>query len=74
MNSFLLGLLFAVVLFVVIGFTFYLGVKFGKQIKKTSTKQEEPDKEEMKRLKKLHEGFVSLMNYDVDTALQRKKV
>jgi hypothetical protein len=45
------------------------------QLKKQPAKQQEPVDEEAKRkAKETHEHFQSLMNYDVNQALQRKKV
>lgn len=73
MNSFLLGLLVAVVFFVVIGVVFYCGYRFGNKYKQ-SKKINEDDQTEIKRLEELQKGFVKIMNYDVDTALGRKKV
>jgi hypothetical protein len=74
LNSFILGLLFAVVLFVVIGVVFYLGYRLGNKGKPSIPQQTEDEDNEIKRLDELQKGFVKLMNYDVSTALTRKKV
>ena len=79
MNSFVLGLLSSVVLFVVIGASFYIGYRLGiknKPIPQVKSQDELSidEKHELQRLENLQKGFVKLMNYDVNTALQRKKV
>jgi CHASE3 domain sensor protein len=74
MNSFLLGLLFGIVLFVVVGLAFYFGYRQGKSNKQPIQELNEDDQNEIKRLEDLQKGFVKLMNYDVATALTRKKV
>lgn len=73
--EFLLGLLAAVVFFVVVLVSFYIGFKFGK--KQSPVQQEtitESDKEEQRKAEELQKSFVKLMNYDLATALNRKKV
>jgi hypothetical protein len=75
LNSFILGLLFAVVLFVVVGLVFYVGYRIGKKKQPiVPTVPTEDDDKEIKRIEDLHKGFVKLMNYDFTTAVQRKKV
>lgn len=70
-NMFLLGLLTAVVLFVVGGALLYVGYRLGKKNKPI---KQELDEVEQHRLKKFNEDFKEMWFYDVDQALQRKKV
>jgi CHASE3 domain sensor protein len=73
-NSFIFGLLFAVVLFVVVGVVFYVGYRLGNKYKQPSQSTTEDEQKEINRLKSIQQDFVKLMNYDVSTALTRKKV
>jgi hypothetical protein len=63
--EFILGLLTAVVFFI----AFYLGTRYGSK-KPTITANEE----DAQRAREHRKGFMNMMNYDVDTALQKKKV
>lgn len=69
--DFLLGLLVGVILFVVIGLSLYIGFRIGKKNRPTPQKI---DEQEEQRIKKFNNHFKALFSYDVDTALQRKKV
>jgi CHASE3 domain sensor protein len=73
-NTFIFGLLFAVVLFVVVGVVFYVGYRLGNKYKQPSQSTTEDEQKEINRLKSIQQDFVKLMNYDVSTALTRKKV
>lgn len=64
--QYILGLLTPVVFFVV----FYMGMKYGKK----QGKPVEIDEEQARKAQRIKEDFQKLMNYDVSTALQRKKV
>lgn len=67
---FIYGLLSAVVFFVSVSITFYIGFRLGSNFKKP----QKVDKEQIKQAEKLQKDFQKLFNYDVTTALQRKKV
>jgi hypothetical protein len=68
--DFLLGLLTAVVFFIALLAFFYMGYKHGK---KAHVPIPLPDAEKHK-MEKFNQHFKDLFSYDVDTALQRKKV
>lgn len=68
--EFVLGLLTAVVLFLLLATAFYFGYKRGKKKSDTNTISEQ----EKRRQKEIQEHFQSLFNYDLDTALKGKKV
>jgi choline-glycine betaine transporter len=68
--QFLYGLLTAVVFFIVLLAVFYVGYKRGKQ---THVSTPIPT-EEKKKMEKFNKHFQALFTYDVDTALQKKKV
>ncbi|WP_368658670.1 hypothetical protein AB3Z07_05065 [Metabacillus halosaccharovorans] len=73
----LIGLLSGIVLFAVLLLVFYMGYKFGNKNQQPPTTkpiQDEQLDEQQRKAKELHEAFSSMMNYDVQTALQRKKV
>jgi hypothetical protein len=63
--EFLLGLLTAAVFFI----AFYLGTRYGSK-KPIIT----ADAEEQRKAKEHRKAFMSMMNYDVDIAIQKKKV
>lgn len=67
---FLYGLLTAVVFFIVVISALYIGYKLGHK----QGKPVEIDEKQIIKAKKIQEDFQKLMNYDVPTALQRKKV
>ncbi|WP_212943145.1 hypothetical protein [Heyndrickxia oleronia] len=69
-NMFIYGVLTAVAFFCVVILLLYIGYRIGKKPKQTV----KPDEEELRKAAKLREDFAKLMNYDVSTALQRKKV
>jgi hypothetical protein len=73
-NSFVLGILFTIAFFVVVGIIFFLGYWLGTKNKQPLQEPTEDEQKEIKRLKGMQEDFVKLMNYDVSTALTRKKV
>jgi hypothetical protein len=67
--DFLYGLLTAVVFFIALLSFYYIGYKQGsKRIAKP------PDDEEVRKAKEMRKNFMNMMNYDVQTALQKKKV
>ncbi|RFU70332.1 hypothetical protein D0469_06955 [Peribacillus saganii] len=68
----LIGLITGLVLFAVLALGFFIGYKFTNKHKATSL---EPVSEEAKRkAEEIQKHFSNLMNYDVATAYQRKKV
>jgi Na+/H+ antiporter NhaC len=67
--DFLYGLLTAVVFFIALISFYFIGYKQGN--KHTS---KPPDDEEVRKAKVMRVDFMNMMNYDVDTALKRKKV
>jgi hypothetical protein len=67
--EFIYGLLTAVVFFIALLSFYYIGYKQGN--KQTS---KPPDDEDVRKAKNLRKGFMNMMEYDVDKALQRKKV
>jgi hypothetical protein len=68
--QFIFGLLTAVVFFIVLLLIFYLGYRYGKR-----TSPPLPVSDEKKReMERFDKHFKALFNYDVSTALQRKKV
>lgn len=68
--EYLIGLLTAVVFFVFLSIVAYVGYRFGK-VKKSIPSE---DDEVQRKREKMQQEFVELMNYDVNKALQRKKV
>jgi hypothetical protein len=71
MNMFLLGLFAGIGFFVVFLLCLYIGYRIGK---KPTAKVEKLEPREIQLQKQLKKEFDSLMSYDVDQALQRKKV
>jgi hypothetical protein len=67
--EFLYGLLTAVVFFIALLSFYYIGYKQGN---KRTTKP--PDDEEVRKAKEIRRGFMNMMTYDVNKALQKKKV
>ena len=67
---FVYGLLTAVVFFIALLGAFYTGYKKGKRTP-TPTPIQEEDK---RKLEQFNKGFKEMFAYDVDKALQRKKV
>jgi hypothetical protein len=63
--EYFLGLLTAVVFFI----AFYLGTRYNSK-KPTIT----ADAEEQRKAREHRKAFMSMMNYDVDIAIQKKKV
>lgn len=70
--QFFLGLLTAVVFFVLLSGAVYIGYRVGK--KKPKPKPQPIDEDEQRKAKQLQQDFVKLMNYNEEIALQRKKV
>jgi hypothetical protein len=66
--EFIYGLLTAVVFFALLSF-YYIGYKQGN--KQTS---KPPDDEEVRKAREMRKSFMNMLTYDVDTALQKKKV
>lgn len=70
--EFLLGLLTTAAFFLCLVLAYWLGTK---QVKKQSkTKYTEDEERLHERVLQQRQNFVKLMNYDVNQALQRKKV
>lgn len=69
--NFFYGLLTAVVFFILFGSCFYVGYKIGRRKKPLEPTEDEYERMRMEQLRK---DFVEVMNYDLETALQRKKV
>jgi hypothetical protein len=67
--DFIYGLLTAVVFFIALLSFYYIGYRQG-----TKRTAKPPDDEEVRKAKNLRKGFMNMMEYDVDKALQRKKV
>jgi len=67
--EFVYGLLTAVVFFIALLFSFYLGTRYGS--KKTTVTA---DEEEQRKARKHREELKALFTYDVNKALERKKV
>jgi hypothetical protein len=65
--EFIYGLLTAVVFFIALLSFYYIGYKQGN--KRTS---KPPDDEEVRKAKEIRRGFMNMMTYDVNKALQRK--
>lgn len=68
--QFLLGLLTAIVFFILLSISFYLGYRFNHK----REKQPNIDEEEQRLNKQLHKDFLKMMNYSTEVALERKKV
>jgi uncharacterized membrane protein len=69
--EYLLGILTGVGLFAFIILSIYIGYRMGNKRSHTNA---EPSEDEQRQQKELKEQFTKLMNYDLNTALQRKKV
>jgi hypothetical protein len=65
--EFIYGLLTAVVFFIALLSFYYIGYKQGNR---RTTKP--PDDEEVRKAKEIRRGFMNMMTYDVNKALQRK--
>jgi hypothetical protein len=50
---------------------FYAGYKHGS---KRTANTKPPDNDELRKAREHRQNFMDMMNYDVETALQRKKV
>jgi cbb3-type cytochrome oxidase subunit 3 len=72
--EFILGLLVGVVFFIALIGIYYLGFKHGKKGKVQREPELTADEEDQRRAKEHRKAFMSMMNYDVDVALQKKKV
>jgi hypothetical protein len=68
--EFFYGLLTAVVFFIALLSFFYLGYKQGKK----GSAPLPIDNEKQSEIERFNRDFKALFNYDVETALQRKKV
>ncbi|MDF1507629.1 hypothetical protein PZE06_05465 [Robertmurraya sp. DFI.2.37] len=68
--QFFLGLLTAVVFFVLLSGAVYIGYRIGKK----KPKPQPIDEDEQRKAKQLQQDFIKLMNYNEEIALQRKKV
>jgi hypothetical protein len=80
-----LGLLSGIIFYAILGLAFYLGYRFSDKIKgkfkfneaiipKSITDNPELSEEQKNKLKQIQEGWQNILNYDVNVALQRKKV
>lgn len=69
--EYFLGLLTGVVFLIMLGLVLFIGYKLGK---KKQPLPIEVDEKEQQRIKRYNDHFKELFSYDVDTALQRKKV
>jgi len=69
--DFIYGLLTAVVFFIALLSFYYIGYKQGSR---RTTKPPDTDLEEIRKAREMRKEFMNMMNYDVDKALQRKKV
>lgn len=67
---FIYGLLTAIVLFLLL----FLAFSIGQRTTKTPNKVNTIDEQEKQRIERLNKHFKELFAYDVDKALQRKKV
>jgi hypothetical protein len=67
--EFLLGLLVGVVFFLCVILAYWLGTKQSKH-----TAPKEMDKQQRDELKRYNDHFKKLFTYDVEKAIQRKKV
>lgn len=70
----LFGALIAAVFLILIFLGGFLGYKLGKKNNLPPPNEDEKNEDEALRQKKLYEDFTKLMNYDVEMALQSKKV
>jgi uncharacterized protein YpmS len=71
--DYFLGLLTAVVFFIAFLFFFYLGTRYGSK-KTTVTADDEVQRKAKSQAEKHREDLMNLINYDVEKAMQRKKV
>lgn len=71
--QFIYGLLTAVVFFILFMLFFYAGIRFEKQKKPPDTEVEKKEQEK-RQVEQFNKHFKELFAYDVDKALQRKKV
>jgi hypothetical protein len=69
-NMYFLGLLTAILFFLLLFLAFYIGSKVGKRPTKTIP----IDDVEKQRIEQFNKHFKALFAYDVDTATRRKKV
>ena len=68
--EYILGLLSGVVFFAVLGAVLYIGYRLGKK----KPQANEVDEEEQRQMKQFDKYFKDIFSYDVEKALQRKKV
>lgn len=68
--EYMLGLLTGVVFFALIGAALFIGYRLGKKKPRSNP----VDEEELRKAKQFNDHFKELFSYDVQTALQRKKV
>lgn len=65
-----IGLVLGLVFFICLSSVFFLGYRLGNKINKP--KSSEPSQEEIKKAQQMIEGFQNIMNYNVETAMQRR--
>ncbi len=79
-----LGLLSGIIFYAILGLIFYLGYRFSNKINKkfkfndqiipkSLTSDSNLTEDQRNKLKQIQEGWNNILNYDVNTALQRKK-
>ncbi|MCD7034316.1 hypothetical protein LRR81_08720 [Metabacillus sp. GX 13764] len=68
--DFFLGLLAGVVFFIAVSMAYKNGYRAGSQ----KAPIQKPDEEANRRVAKMQKDFQNLFNYDMNTALKRKKV
>jgi cystathionine beta-lyase/cystathionine gamma-synthase len=71
--EFLFGVLTTVLFFCCVSVAYRMGKKQAKKISKVNTPSEE-EQHQKEQIKRYNDHFKKLFSYDVDKALQRKKV
>jgi cbb3-type cytochrome oxidase subunit 3 len=72
--EYLIGALLAVFFFCALIGIYYLGFKHGKRGRVQREPELAADEEDKRRAREHRKAFINTMNYDVNTALQKKKV
>jgi hypothetical protein len=72
--EYIIGLISGLVFFICLGLSFYFGYKAGSKKQPITPINQDTDEQTIQRTKQLHEDFQAIMNYDLSTAMQRKKV
>jgi hypothetical protein len=71
--DFILGVLSAVLFFCCLFLAYWMGTRQTNKPSKTNTPTEDEQRQK-EQIKQYNEHFKKLFSYDVDTAIQRKKV